>query len=158
MTRPELAADPISTGKQLRELLGKQIALYQRLERLSLAQRDCIEREDPRPLLSLLAERQRLTAALTDLGAQLAPHRLHWEAVKGLLPTADRVEVEARLRDVSDRLRRILDGDEADARLLASRRDATAGDLRGLDAAWRTHHAYSSAVAAPGGVLDGTEA
>ena len=158
MMSAHAAPGSASSALHMHELLARQLALYTRLERLSAAQRDCIQREDTRPLLSLLTERQRLTAALTALSAELTPYRLRWDALKRELAPAPRAEIEGLLREVGVLLRRILDGDEADVRLLASRRDNTAGDLRGLHAAQRTLSAYAATAAASAGSLEGTEA
>jgi hypothetical protein len=142
----------------MRELLGKQVDLYGRIERLSLAQRGCIEGEDTRPLLGLLSDRQRLTVALTDLNAELAPYRARWDQVKATLLDGERSEIERLFAQVRECLRRILDGDESDVRLLAAKRDSTAGRLRGLDAARQTLTAYGKGASAAAGMLEGTEA
>lgn len=153
----ENQGDAAAAGR-LRELLARQLDLYRRLERLSGAQRQSIETEDPRPLLILLSERQRLTAALSELNPELAAFRLRWASVKPALPAGQRNEIDAMLAEVAERLRRILDGDEADARLLAARKHSLAAQLGELDAAKQTLAAYGQASATKAGALEGTQA
>jgi hypothetical protein len=148
-------------GHRLMTLLDRQLELYRRLEQLADAQHRAIELEDPRPLMQLLGERQKLTTALTELNAEMTPYRGRWEEIRAAMGPGDVRLLDDRVADVETRLRRILERDEADGRRLAARKARVAQDMGGVDRARRTLAAYGGAGAvssARRAVLDGTEA
>ena len=102
-----------------------------------------------------------MTAALTELGAKLTPYSDRWDDIRGVLTPAERRVLDRMLGEAGERLRRILDKDEADGRLLAARKTRMAQSMGELDTARRTLAAYGgTAESAAGGspILDGTEA
>ena|GEM_PF-1764242 len=150
-----------AAGREVMASLGKQLGLYRRLEQLTEAQRRLVEIDDARPLLRLLSERQKLTAALTELGAKLTPYRDRWDDIRDVLTPAECRVLDRMLGEAGERLKRILDKDEADGRLLAARKTRMVQSMGELDTARRTLDAYGgTAGSAAGGspILDGTEA
>ncbi len=130
------------------DLLKRQLALYQRIEQLADAQRKAIEVDDTRPLLKLLSQRQKLTTTLTNLDAELAPYREHWNEIKEALPPTERRGLDEMVEEAGERLRRILDRDEADGRLLAAKKNHMAHSMSELETARRTLVAYGGTAGA----------
>ncbi len=123
-------------------LLRRQAALFARLEQFASRQRALVRADDAGPLLSLLADRQKLSTELTGIAAQLAPVRARWSAFREELGDSQRTEADGLLRDCSLRLRRVIEGDEADARVLSVKKHATASELRAAHATGEALSAY----------------
>lgn len=143
-TMVERAARPQRSLEGPAEVLGmlrKQASLYTRLEDYARKQRHLVAGEDAAPLLAVLAERQRLSSELAELGSSLAPVRGRWEKFRGELSAADRGEADRLVAETAACLRRVIESDEQDARLLSARRSLTARQLQ-------TTHAGGSAMAA----------
>jgi len=121
---------PEGDGAELLDNLRLQVGLYEALETLSQKQRELVSRQDTAPLLSLLATRQRLTTKLHELGERINPARRRWDNVKASLGAAQRSEAETLLEQVRGHLRRLIEQDESDARMLSARRQ-TVGDALG---------------------------
>jgi len=147
-------------GRAVMDLLGRQLGLFRQLEQLADAQHKAIEVDDTRPLMELLSRRAKLTSALTRLNAELAPYRRCWDDTRKTLVPEDRRTLDEMLEEAGTRLRRILDRDEADGRLLAAKKAGMVQSMDELDTARRTLSAYGDTAAAAGGssVLHGTEA
>jgi len=137
-------------------LLRRQAALFLRLEQFASRQRTLVREDDAGPLLSLLADRQKLSTELTGIARQLAPVRAEWPAFRERLSTDQRAEAEVLLQDSSQRLRRVIEGDETDARLLSVRKRVVADDLRVTHAAGEALSAYRTPAPqrVPAGRLD----
>ncbi len=123
-------------------LLRDQAALYARLESIAERQRTLVTREDTTPLLVLLADRQRLSKTLSDVGRQLAPIRRDWSAYRRRLDVAQRQEADRLVEEIANRLRRVIDSDERDARVLSARREMTSRALRTMHAGTPVRTAY----------------
>ena len=147
-----------AAGREVVSLLGEQVGLYQRLEQLAEAQRKLIEIDDTRPLLKLLAQRRKLTTALAQLSARLAPYRDHWDDLKAALAPAECQAIDELVAEAGRRLRRILDKDEADGRLLAAKKTSMAQSLGELETGRRTLAAYGAGTGKRLSILDRTEA
>lgn len=104
------------------DLLRKQVRLYEALQSLASKQRDLVTHEDTAPLLALLAARQRLAGKLKELGDQMAPIRLQWSIVSENMNDGDRAEADRLLGEVRAHLRRLIEQDETDARMLSARK------------------------------------
>lgn len=123
-------------------LLRLQASLYAQLELLASRQRNLVRREDTGPLLSILADRRRLSAELLDVSTRLAPIRANWRGFrKGLAPN-QQAEADRLVEEAESRLRRVIDGDEHDARLLAARRACVAERLSEARTQRDAFHAY----------------
>lgn len=123
-------------------LLRDQAALYARLESIVERQRTLVTRDDTTPLLVLLADRQRLSRTLSDVGRQLAPVRHDWAAYRRRLDAAQRQEADRLVEETANRLRRVIESDERDARVLSARRDITSHALRTMQAGTPVRTAY----------------
>ena len=120
MTGNERKTNP--GGEDLLELLGRQVNTYGELQTLADKQRMLVKAEDTAPLMTLLAERQRLTQELQQLGERMAPWRQNWATWRETLRPQQRASAEGMIREVNDRLRRLLASDEQDMRMLSLRR------------------------------------
>lgn len=123
-------------------ILREQRTLYTELASLASKQRSLITGDDPSRLLTLLAKRQRVSACLTDVARRFEPFKENWDEVKTGFDAAQRSEAEHLLDDIRKFLRRIIEGDELDAKLLSARKQATAGALRHSHAAQQAVSAY----------------
>ncbi len=127
--------------RNILELLRVQAKLYAKLESFASRQRALVTGDDVGPLLSLLANRQRLSEQMAQLGEVLKPIRRDWQGYREALEPADRAEAERLLGETEGRLKRMIEGDEHDARVLSVRKQAVARTLRAT-------HASSQAVSA----------
>lgn len=132
----------LAGGPEVLALLDRQVTLYGELEAMAGKQRALIAADDTTPLLKLLAQRQKLTRELQILNDRMAPFRADWPRTKEALPAPQRVEAERLLRDVQDRLRRLLEQDERDVRLLSARKQQVGSALAGLRSGKRAVAAY----------------
>lgn len=128
-------------------LLRDQAALYARLESIAERQRTLVTRDDTTPLLVLLADRQRLSRTLSDVGRQLAPIRGEWSTYREQLDAAQQQEADRLVEEIADRLKRVIEGDERDARLLSARREMTSRALRTMHAGTPVRTAYLARAA-----------
>ncbi len=127
------------------DLLERQVRLYRALRRLVDRQRPMIVRDQTAPLLTLLAERQKLTAELGTLSAQLNRYRQDWARVREALSTPQRERAERQIGEVEQMVRGLLETDEADARLLGARKAATRQAMGELAVGHRAAAAYQQA-------------
>ena len=123
-------------------LLREQSALYARLESFAGRQRALITGDDPARLLLLLADRQRLSSELARIATTLGPVRREWSTYRARLTAAQRQEADQLLSDATVRLRRIIEGDERDARILSVRKEAAAQTLRAVHSTGKAIMAY----------------
>ncbi len=123
-------------------LLREQASLYDRLERLAVRQRSLVTAEDAGPLLALLGERQKLSEGLTGLARRLEPVRRSWSTYRAQLPQPQQVEADCLWDDVRQRLGRIIDNDEQDARILSMRKQSVAKALRATQSTRQAISAY----------------
>ncbi len=110
-------------------LLSRQLSLYDQLTGLAEKQRELVSAEDTRPLLKLLAQRQRLTIELEALNARMEPLRNTWLEVRDDLEPVDRAMAEDLIFKVNTRLKGLLDGDAADVELLQLRKQRVGTEL-----------------------------
>ena len=133
MSRP-LSNEPTVRGDRTPDavlgLLREQRSLYTELESLASKQRSLITGDDPTRLLELLAKRQLIASSLSKVAQRFEPMKRDWEAIRAGFDSNQRLEAEHLLDDIRVHLRRVIDGDEQDARLLSARKEATAGALR----------------------------
>jgi hypothetical protein len=137
-------------SKEVLRLLREQADLYVQLEALAARQQSLVSDDDVGPLLSVLADRQKLSARLTQVARRLAPLRRDWDRYRAALTPAERDEAEEKLRDASERLQRIIESDERDARVLSGRKQAVAAALRSTHVQGSAMTAYRSATGRPG--------
>jgi len=123
-------------------LLREQDALYTELESVVGRQRKLITQNGTGPLLSLLADRQKLAVRLMRIARQLEPLRSQWPDRRARMPAEDRDEADLLLSNTSDRLRRMIAADEEDARFLAARTQSAGEELQSSYSLGRAIHAY----------------
>lgn len=151
---------PIGNADAVLELLRRQAQLYAELETFAARQRTMVTREDTSPLLALLADRQRLSLELRRVAGELEPARRQWSRLIVMLSESQRVEAEELIQQSKDRLRRVIEGDEEDARLLSIRKSRVGADLRRFEGSAHALSAYGSAAMKPSacGLMDGCTA
>lgn len=144
---------PGSASADVLALLREQCSLYEQLESLARRQHGLVTKEDVSELLSLLAKRQKLSERLHGVATKLAPTRRDWVAFRETLSAAERIEADRLLGDAENRLRRVIEADEQDARVLSGRKQAVAASLRATHVTDGALSAYG-AVARRAGRLD----
>ena len=142
MTVTDTTVDPRETPEEVLGLLRAQIPLYIKLESHALRQRSLITGDDSRSLLSLLADRQRISADLARLASRLKPVRRDWASYRQGFTPAQREEADRMLAEIHEHLQRVIETDEQDARLLAARKQAVADELRATHSASQAVSAY----------------
>ncbi len=110
-------------------LLSRQLSLYDQLTSLAEKQRKLVAAEDTRPLMKVLAQRQRLTIELEALNARMAPLRDTWPTVREGLDAQDRAMADELISKVNTRLKTLLDGDAADVEMLQLRKQRVGTEL-----------------------------
>ncbi len=121
---------PGSGAADVVPLLRMQASLFSRLEGFARRQRVLVLQEDTRPLLALLAERQRLSLELAQVSQRLAPVRKHWDSFRELLTVAEREEASALLEETRGSLSRVIESDEQDSRCLGVRKQMAKENLQ----------------------------
>ena len=142
--------DPVETPGDVLDLLREQLSLYTKLETCASRQRPLIASEDAGPLLSLLAERQKLSVDLAGVGARLEPIRRDWEIHRRRFSPAERREADRLLTEIKSRLQRLIESDEEDTRLLSARKQAAAQALGAIHSTGQALSAYRSPAERPG--------
>lgn len=134
-------------GEELLELLHGQLALYRDLHSLASRQRGLVKLDDSGPLLTLLAERQKIVAELGECSRRLAPLQGHCRQTPSALSAEQRRQAEGLLQASADMLQSILKLDEEDARTLEARKSHTARQIQSLAAGQQAFRAYGPAAA-----------
>ncbi|MGD2107902.1 MAG: flagellar export chaperone FlgN [Phycisphaerae bacterium] len=131
------------------KLLRVQASLYAKLESVATRQRTLVTEDDIGPLLSLLADRRKLSEKMAELGQTLQPIRANWPAFRETLAPDDRDEAERLLAETKERLKRMIEADEHDARVLSVRKQAVARTLRATHTTSQAVSAYRSSAGRP---------
>lgn len=125
-----IASVDMEKPEEILGLLREQSALYARLESFAAWQRSLVCMKDTAPLISLLADRQRLSVDLTHLASRLASVRRSWAAFRERFSTSQRTEADGLIADVAQRLRRVIESDEKDASVLFLRNQGGSSSLQ----------------------------
>lgn len=149
--RSTRSMQPSHDGGLVLVMLRRQAALYARLEDFARRQRDLVSADDSAPLLAVLADRQKLSAELSELGVRLAPYRRNWEVFRGALDERERGEVDRLVAETAACLRRVMEGDEQDVRRLSARRQLTVREMQSTRAGGTAIAAYRPMTAANSG-------
>ncbi len=121
--------DSFRQATEIVGLLSRQLSLYDQLTSLATKQRKLVSAEDTRPLLKVLAQRQRLTIELEALNARMAPLRESWPTVREGLDAQDRTMADDLISKVNSRLKTLLDGDAEDVELLQLRKQRVGTEM-----------------------------
>jgi hypothetical protein len=113
-----------------------------------------VVQEDTRPLLALLAERQKLSLELAQVSRQLAPVRENWPSFRESLTAVERNEAAGLLEEIRESLSRVIESDEQDARSLGVRKQMVRQSLQASQAKGAAVGAYRSSLAPSGRRLD----
>jgi hypothetical protein len=158
LTELESPPEAIDTSQHSAEpvvaLLRTQASLFSRLEGFAQRQRAMVVQEDTRPLLALLAERQKLSLELALVSRNLQPVRANWASLRESLPPFERDEVDGLLSDMQKALSRIIESDEQDARVLGVRKQMVRETLHASQTKGAAAGAYRARFAVAGGRLD----
>lgn len=141
------AATHAPSPSSVLRMLDMQAALFHRLENLSRRQGDLIIRDDAGPLLALLNERRQVTSDLLELGQRLGPVRRAWAAYRGRLEGEDADRADKLVAQISERMERVIQRDEADARILAQRKSQAGSAIGEVAASQHVISAYASRAA-----------
>ncbi len=136
---------PALWAPRLARVLDRQRDLYLRLDALSRTQADAIHAEDTDGLLSILAQRQALIDDIAALNEDLAPFVDRWDDLAPRLSPEQRAPLRARFDEVAQLVKEIADRDDADRRVLESRRAVVAAELNSLSSARGAVRAYAGA-------------
>jgi len=129
-------------GADVLHMLREQSRLYDELEALARRQRTLVTDDDIGPLLSLLADRQKLSERLVLLGARLSPIRREWPRYRERFSSQEREEADRCLGEASAALQRVLDRDARDARILSGRKQSVAAALEQAQSTRQAISAY----------------
>ena len=135
-------------------LLRQQASMYTRLEEFSRRQRTLVAEEDTRPLLGLLADRQKLSLELAMVSRRLEPVREHWPRYRETMTADDRAEARALLDEMRACLARVIENDEQDARVLRVRKQMVGAALAESQSRSSAVVAYRATAAANGRRVD----
>lgn len=111
-------------------MLRDQRRLFAKLESVAEHQRTLITRHDPVSLLSVLADRQRISATLGALSKRFEPVRAHWAAHRDRFDRAQRDEAQQLLADIKQRIGRVMEADAQDVKLLSVQKQVAATAIR----------------------------
>ena len=123
-------------------LLRDQVTLYGRLERIATQQRSLISLDDVGPLLSLLADRQKISTRLMRLGQRFSAVRREWAQIREGMSLGQRTEANSLLGEIRERMQRVIKSDEQDARLLSARKEVVSEAMRTTHRAGNAMSAY----------------
>lgn len=142
------------------ELLREQDELYGKLESLAARQRSFVSEASTAPLMALLADRQRIAVQLGEIASRLGRVRRRWQSFRTECTDGERAEVDELVNRSAVRLRRVIESDEEDARLLGVRKHAVAHALKETESVHSAVTAYQRAgtVATGARFTDGFEA
>ena len=148
------AENPLDCSVEVVGLLRKQASLFSRLEGFARRQRILVVQEDTRPLLALLAERQKLSLELARVSQRLAPVRENWNSFRKSLTVVERDEAAGLLDEIRESLSRVIESDEQDARSLGVRKQMVRQSLQASQAKGAAVGAYRANLAPSGRRLD----
>ena len=138
-------------------VLTEQRDLYAQLSGLAEHQRLLIAGDEPKRLLEVLSQRQKLVDRLGLLADRLRPWQPQWRELRARLSEADQRRVDELVSETNRLLSAILEKDEADVQLLAERKASTAKAITGLKRSRQAGVAYAAASSTARSQLDWTD-
>lgn len=131
------------------EILTEQCALCRQLKGLAARQRMLIASDQAEMLLEVLGRRRQIIDRLGGLADRMRPYQQRWTEVRSRFADDDGRRVDEMISELNAALAGILQGDKADAELLASRRQETGSDLGRLKATRMAGAAYAASQEGP---------
>ena len=145
-----MTADTTSTVShdipKLLDLLRHQLALFEKLHRLSEEQGRAVREGPTDALLTLLARRQRFTDELTELQSRIEPFRRDWSKVRAAFAPSEEAEVDRLVDRCGSLLDEILSQDDRDGESLQTIHGRVGRELGKINHVGRALHAYTSQV------------
>lgn len=135
-------------------LLRRQASLFSQLEGFARRQRMLVVQEDTRPLLALLAERQKLSIELAHVSERLRPVRTSWNSYRDRLSDIQRDEADELVRRMQASLSKVIESDEEDARALSVRKQMVRRELETSQTRSAAAGVYRGSAAPAGRRLD----
>jgi len=129
-------------------LMREQATLYERLDALSANQRSLITADDTGVLLAHLSRRKQVVDALSRIAERLDPVRREWSTIRQRWAPPQREEADRLIADAAARLRRMIERDEEDVRVLSARKHTVSRSLRSAHSAGQALSAYRAPAAA----------
>jgi len=126
-------------------MLTEQRDLYVQLKSHAQNQREMITGDEPERLLSVLAERQRILDRLMSLSEEIRPYQECWDRVRQTMTADQNRHVTRLVREVNTILSEILQQDEKDTQLLASRKSTIAREVGAVRTGRQVGAAYQLA-------------
>lgn len=157
MVATELKPATHAEGQEVADvvpLLRVQASLFSRLEGFARRQRTLVSHEDSRPLLALLAERQKLSLELARVSERLRPVRENWDCFRETLTESQREEAGELLKEIRGSLSRVIASDEEDARCLGVRKQMVQESLRNSQIKSATVGVYRNTASCSGRRFD----
>jgi len=124
--------NPEVWAPRLERVLGRQVGLYEELDRLGGQQSELVQAGDADRLIGLLARRQELIDQVTELNRELEPFTSQWETLVERLPSRHREQIQAQIARLGELVETITRRDKADHEALETRRAALASDMNSL--------------------------
>jgi hypothetical protein len=135
-------------------LLTEQRDLCRQLQHFAERQTSLITGDNPELLLGILADRQQILDRLDDVARRLRPYQKNWPQYRPKLNTVDGAMADRLIGEVNTLLSAILEKDDADARLLAARKDVTARAIADLNHTKKAEAAYAATGHGGGSTVD----
>ncbi|MFN0086947.1 MAG: hypothetical protein ACKVX9_16265 [Blastocatellia bacterium] len=152
--REILPVDEPGAGEDVVVLLRRQANLFSQLEGFAKRQRMLVVQEDTKPLLALLAERQKLSIELAYVSERLRPVRTSWNSYRSCLTDIQRDEADDLVKRMQMSLSRVIESDEEDARALSVRKQMVRRELQTSQTRSAAAGMYQSTAAPAGRRLD----
>lgn len=141
MTDAHAESNPPS-GRELAELLRRQLALYQQLRTLSDEQRRALEEGSTQDLLGVLARRQHVVDELGEVVGALAGAGSRWDEITAELDTAEREALQGVVDEVQRLAEEVMKRDEDDQSQLRGMRQGVSGEIKAMNAGRAAASAY----------------
>lgn len=131
------------------EILTEQCSLCRQLKGLADRQRMLIASDQAEMLLEVLGRRRQIIDRLAALANRMRPYQQCWTEVRSRMADDDARRADEMISELNAALAGILQGDKADAEILAGRRRETASDLGRLKATRMAGAAYAASQEGP---------
>ena len=138
------ASDHEINSEVLISLLRKQLDSYKQLHELSNQQAQLVTQGHPGQLLEVLAKRQSLVDALTQINGELQPYRHQWKKVLSTLSPHEHQQVRQLVTQVETLLADIIKQDNHDRQQLELSKGLVADALSKTTQASAAMTAYKS--------------
>lgn len=136
-------------------LLERQRTLYHQLRTLSDQQGPLAAEALAEPLLSLLAQRQKVIDGVTVVNAQLDPYRQRWSELWAELADGDREHIGELVKEIQELLASIIKQDDRDRGALQAAKVRMGSELQNMARQGQAINAYRAAPSAPAAIAAG---